>query len=55
MFEDWFMVRNFLASGRLDIKPVITHTLKLSDFEKGFDLMINRPKKCGKVVLIPPK
>jgi threonine 3-dehydrogenase len=55
LFEDWFMVKNFLASGRLNIGPVVTHTLKLSDFEKGFDLMNNRPKKCGKVVLIPPK
>jgi threonine dehydrogenase-like Zn-dependent dehydrogenase len=32
---------------------VITHKLPLAEFEKGFDLMMQRPKASGKVVLIP--
>lgn len=53
MFDTWFRVRNFLSSGRLDINPVVTHKLPLEEFAKGFDLMMNRPKVSGKVVLIP--
>ncbi|MFC1724013.1 L-threonine 3-dehydrogenase [candidate division KSB1 bacterium] len=53
MFDTWFKVRNLLASKKLDISPVVTHKLKLEDFEKGFDLMRTFPQKCGKVVLFP--
>ncbi|HUU46731.1 MAG TPA: L-threonine 3-dehydrogenase [Acidobacteriota bacterium] len=53
MFDTWITVRNLLASGRLDISPVVTHKLPLSDYAKGFDLMIKSPKTCGKVVLFP--
>jgi len=53
MFDTWYRVRNFLRSKRLDITPVITHKLRLSEFEKGFELMNANPKECGKVVLIP--
>lgn len=53
MFDTWFTVRNLLASGRLDLSPVVTHTLPLDEYERGFDLMITSPKTSGKVVLIP--
>ena len=53
MFDTWFRVRNFLASGRLDISPVVTHMFSLSDFEKGFEEMITRPRRSAKVVLFP--
>ncbi|MFH1454536.1 MAG: L-threonine 3-dehydrogenase [Armatimonadota bacterium] len=53
MYDTWFRVRNLLKSKRLDISPVVTHKLPLSEFKKGFDLMTTRPKVCGKVVLIP--
>ncbi len=53
MFDTWFEVRNLLASGRLDISPIITHKLPLSEFAEGFELMVRRPKVSGKVVLIP--
>lgn len=53
MFDTWISVRNLLASGRLDISPVITHKLPLADYAKGFDLMMKSPKTCGKVVLFP--
>jgi len=53
MFDTWFRVRNFLASGRLDISPVITHMFALKDFEKGFEQMMVRPRHSAKVVLFP--
>lgn len=55
MFDTWFRVRNLLASGRLDISPVITHMFLLSDFEKGFKEMMTRPRKSAKVVLFPDR
>lgn len=53
MFDTWFRVRNFLASGRLDISPVITDMFHLSDFVKGFEQMMTRPRRSAKVVLFP--
>lgn len=53
LFDTWIKTRNLLESGKLDISPVITHTIKLEEFKKGFDLMTARTKVCGKVVLIP--
>lgn len=51
MFETWFKSRNFLASGKLDLTPIITHTFPLSEFDKGMQLMA--AGACAKVVLIP--
>jgi len=53
MFDTWFRVRNLLASKRLDIGPVITHTFLLKDYEQGFKEMMTRPRKSAKVVLFP--
>jgi threonine 3-dehydrogenase len=39
MFETWYQVENFLLSGRLNLEPIITHHLPLTDFEQGFKLM----------------
>ncbi|HET7629134.1 MAG TPA: L-threonine 3-dehydrogenase [Bacillales bacterium] len=51
MFETWRQVSSFLETKSVDVEPMITHSFKLEDFEKGFDLMIQG--KCGKVVLHP--
>jgi threonine 3-dehydrogenase len=48
MFETWHKMLAMLQSG-LDVRGVITHRFKASDFADGFDLM-NRGA-CGKVVL----
>ncbi|MFC1683102.1 alcohol dehydrogenase catalytic domain-containing protein [Candidatus Zixiibacteriota bacterium] len=53
MYDTWFRVRNFLASGRLDIAPVVTHLLPLEDYAKGFEVMMERPRKSAKVILFP--
>jgi len=53
MYDTWFRVRNFLASGRLDIAPVVTHLLPMEDYAKGFEVMMERPRKSAKVILFP--
>jgi len=53
MFDTWYRNRNLLASGRLDISPVITHMFKLEDFKAGFDEMMTRPRHSAKCVLFP--
>jgi len=53
IWRTWEEVRRLLESGGLDMSPVITHKLRLHEFEKGFDLMTQRPKVSGKVILIP--
>jgi threonine 3-dehydrogenase len=55
MYDTWFRVRNLLASGRLDISPVISHMFPLSEFGSGFNAMTTRPRKSAKVVLFPTK
>jgi threonine 3-dehydrogenase len=51
MFSTWQQVSSLLESGKVDVKPMITHRFSLGDFEKGFELMIKG--QCGKVLLIP--
>src|SRR5690606_21121537 len=48
MFETWYRMIAMLQSG-LDISPVLTHEMKVADFQKGFDVM--RSGQSGKVVL----
>ncbi len=52
MFETWYQVENFLLSGRLDLEPIVTHTLQLADFQRGFELM--QSGQAIKVVLEVP-
>ena len=53
MFDTWYRVRNLLATGRLDIRPVITHMFRLDEYKAGFDVMLGRPRQSAKVVLFP--
>ena len=48
MYETWYKMTVMLESG-LDIRPVITHRYHFTDFEKGFEVMLNG--NCGKVIL----
>ena len=49
MYRTWIEMRDFLAEGRLDIEPVITHRLPFHRFEEGFDAM--NSGEAAKVVL----
>jgi threonine 3-dehydrogenase len=50
LFDTWYRMAGLLQAG-LDIRPVVTHTLPLTQFKRGFDLI--ESGQCGKVVLIP--
>ena len=50
LFGTWYRLTGLFKAG-LNIKPVVTHSMALTDFKKGFDLV--NSKQCGKVVLIP--
>jgi len=48
MYETWYKMSVMLESG-LDIKPVITHRFRFTEFEKGFQAMLSG--ESGKVIL----
>jgi threonine 3-dehydrogenase len=39
MFETWFQMEALLASGKLNLEPVITHRLKLSEFAQAMEFL----------------
>lgn len=42
-----------LASGRINVKPLVTHQLPLSEFEKGMEIFTKRLDNSIRVALIP--
>lgn len=54
MYETWVQVSNLLASGRLDITPVITHLLPLERYKEGFDLIGQAEPQAGKIAFVFP-
>ncbi|MCX9014570.1 MAG: L-threonine 3-dehydrogenase [Candidatus Methanoperedens sp.] len=51
IWDTWVTTSKLLSSGRFDPSPVITHRIKLDDFETGFELM--KKGEAGKVVMFP--
>lgn len=51
MFDTWTIMSNLLDKGLLNIDPIITHVLKLEEFEKGFEIL--EKGLGGKVILVP--
>lgn len=49
IFETWELGARLLKSGKVDLRKIITHELKLDDYEQAFDLMAEG--RCGKIVL----
>ncbi len=50
LFSTWYRIAGLFKAG-LDIRPVVTHTLPLAEFDQGFALV--NSGLCGKVVLLP--
>ncbi|MBL4681423.1 MAG: L-threonine 3-dehydrogenase [Pseudomonadales bacterium] len=48
MYETWYKMSAMIEAG-LNIKPIITHVLHYTEFQKGFDLMLSGDS--GKVIL----
>jgi threonine 3-dehydrogenase len=51
MYETWVQMDHLLSSGRLDIRPAITHVMPMAEFEQAIALL--RSGQAGKVVLVP--
>lgn len=51
MFKTWQQTQTLLASGMVDVGPVITHRFGLDRFEEAFDAL--RSGRSGKVILFP--
>jgi threonine 3-dehydrogenase len=50
LFGTWYRLAGLFKAG-LNIRPVVTHSLPMAEFAKGFELI--QSGQCGKVVLIP--
>jgi threonine 3-dehydrogenase len=50
LFGTWYRLAGLFKAG-LNIRPVVTHTIPMGDFAKGFDLV--NSGQCGKVVMVP--
>lgn len=49
MFETWFQMTALLKAGKLDLHPVITNRLPISDFARGIELL--NSGKASKILL----
>jgi threonine 3-dehydrogenase len=49
MFETWYQMDALLVSGRVDLKPLITHHFKMEEFQKAFEIGLSG--NAGKIIL----
>lgn len=51
MFDTWYKTSRLIKSGKINIKPVITHSFKMEQYKEAFELM--KSGESGKIVLYP--
>jgi threonine 3-dehydrogenase len=51
MYDTWYQMDNLLRSGRLDLRPAITHVMPMAKFDEAIGLL--KSGSAGKVVLVP--
>ena len=51
MYDTWYQLDQLLGSGRLDLRPAITHVMEMDRFEEAIALL--HEGRAGKVVLVP--
>jgi len=51
IWDTWLITSRLLSTGKFDPTPVITHRIRLDDFEQGFEAM--KAGEAGKVVMFP--
>jgi threonine 3-dehydrogenase len=51
MFQTWRQMNELLTSGRLDIRPAITHVMPITDFAAAMEQL--KGGSAGKIVLLP--
>jgi threonine 3-dehydrogenase len=49
MFETWYQMDALLVSGKVDLKPLITHRFKMAEFQKAFEIGLSG--NAGKIIL----
>jgi len=49
MYETWFQMDALLVSGKVDLKPLITHHFPLADYRKAFETGLSG--NAGKIIL----
>jgi len=49
MFETWYQTQALVKSGRVDLRPIITHVLPFHEFDRAFELM--ESGEAAKIVL----
>ena len=52
-FKTWDQTAAYLSSGRVDVRPIITHRVSMAEFQRASELA--RSGVIGKVVLYPPE
>lgn len=50
--NDWVESIKAVSSGKLNLKPLITHTFDFCEFEKAFDMMKNKTEFYNKVMFV---
>lgn len=51
MYETWYQTRALIGSGKVDIRPIISHRLPLNAFADAFEMMLDGT--AAKVALFP--
>lgn len=51
MYQTWHTAFELLSTKKVDLKQIITHRMKLEQYQEAFDLMLAR--KSGKVLFLP--
>jgi threonine 3-dehydrogenase len=51
IYDTWYQVKDLIDNNMLDFDKIITHTFKLTEFQKAMELMGSG--NCGKIVLLP--
>jgi threonine 3-dehydrogenase len=51
MYKTWYQMNALLKAGKLDLSPVITDRMAMSDFSKGMDLL--KSGEASKILLYP--
>ena len=47
----WYPLVEYIAQGKLNLEPMVTHKFKLDDIDKAFDLYRNHDKKLIKAII----
>jgi len=51
MYQTWYQMDSLLRTGRLDVRPAITHVMPMEKVAEGMELL--RSGNAGKIALIP--